>query len=113
MRLALATGVIWLHSIEVADGMRAALAVWGSWGRPFVAVILPMFFALSGFLVAGSLQRNKSLISFLGLRVIRLVPALFVEVTLSAIILGPIFTEYKLISYFSYKEFFEYFLNIT
>ena len=112
MRIALATGVIWLHSIEVADGMDAAIAVWSSWARPLVGVILPMFFALSGFLVAGSLERNKSMVSFLGLRVIRLVPALAVEITLSAIILGPLFTSVPLAEYYRDPRFLHYFANI-
>ena len=112
MRIALATGVIWLHSVEVTEGLNATLALWAGWARPFIGVILPMFFALSGFLVAGSLERNKSIVSFLGLRVIRLMPALAVEITLSAIILGPLFTTLPLRDYFGSSLFQHYFLNI-
>ena len=89
------------------------LAIWHSWARPFVGIILPMFFALSGFLVAGSLERNKSPISFFGLRIIRLAPALLVEITLSAIILGPIFTTFSIQAYFSDPLFYSYFLNVV
>ena len=113
MRIVLATGVIWLHAYEVAENMPAAIAVWESWARPIVGIILPMFFALSGFLVAGSLERNKSMVSFLGLRVIRLVPALAVEITLSALILGPIFTDLPLRQYYSSAGFWAYFGNIV
>ncbi|MGY0575795.1 hypothetical protein ACTGJ9_036125 [Bradyrhizobium sp. RDM12] len=42
---------------------------------------------MSGFLVAGSLDRSNTLIMFLGLRAFRIVPALAVEVFLSALIL--------------------------
>ncbi len=113
MRLILSTGVILAHSYEVVAGEKVALIVcWTGWPRPFVALILPMFFALSGFLVAGSLERNKSIISFLGLRIIRLVPALSVEVTLSALILGPLFTGSTLYDYYSNPQFFHYFANI-
>ena len=64
-------------------------------------MIVPMFFALSGFLVAGSFERSKTLITFLGLRVFRIVPALSVEVFLSAIILGSFFTTNDLRNYLS------------
>ena len=49
---------------------------------------------------------------FLGLRVLRIVPALFVEVFLSAIVLGAIFTNLPLSSYFSHPQFAAYFWNI-
>ena len=81
-------------------------------GRPITLSYLPMFFALSGFLVAGSALRTRRLIPFLGLRVLRLLPALFVEVTLSAIILGAIFTDLPLSHYYTEPTFWGYFLNI-
>jgi len=82
-------------------------------GRPIMLSYLPMFFALSGFLVTGSALRTRRLIPFLGLRVLRLLPALFVEVTLSAIILGGLFTNLSLSDYYSSPKFWSYFLNIT
>ena len=42
--------------------------------RALVAVLLPAFFALSGFLVAGSLERTKTVGMFLGLRALRDLP---------------------------------------
>jgi peptidoglycan/LPS O-acetylase OafA/YrhL len=81
-------------------------------GRPITLSYLPMFFALSGFLVAGSALRTRRLIPFLGLRVLRLLPALFVEVTLSAIILGALFTDLPLSHYYTEPTFWGYFLNI-
>ena len=59
-----------------------------------------MFFCLSGFLVAGSLERCRTPISFAGLRIFRIFPALVVEVLLSALILGPLLTHYSLKMYF-------------
>jgi peptidoglycan/LPS O-acetylase OafA/YrhL len=81
--------------------------------RPLFAFILPMFFALSGFLVAGSLLRTGNLGEFFGLRAIRLLPALFVEICLSALIIGPLFTSLSLAEYFSSQGFFSYFANIV
>ncbi|VXC69568.1 Acyltransferase [Sphingomonas sp. 8AM] len=80
---------------------------------PFIRALVPMFFALSGFLVAGSALRTRKLLPFLGLRVLRIVPALFVEVFLSAIVLGAVFTNLPLPSYFSHPQFAAYFWNIV
>jgi peptidoglycan/LPS O-acetylase OafA/YrhL len=76
-----------------------------------LAVILPMFFALSGFLVTGSLARTR-LHQFVALRALRLVPALVVEVTLSALILGAFFTALPLRDYLTNPEPGSYFGNI-
>jgi peptidoglycan/LPS O-acetylase OafA/YrhL len=111
LRLALATAVFLLHIPLIDFGDAAANKLWLPWLRPVSAIVLPMFFALSGFLVAGSLVRARTLISFIGLRIVRIVPALTVEVLLSALILGPLFTTMRLSQYFSSRGFFIYFLN--
>jgi peptidoglycan/LPS O-acetylase OafA/YrhL len=112
MRIILAVSVLVWHSLQVAYGIPAALAAWDTpFGIP-LATILPAFFALSGFLVSGSLYRNHNLKSFLALRVIRIFPALVVEVTLAALVLGPIFTTLPLSEYFTDYKFRSYFLNM-
>jgi peptidoglycan/LPS O-acetylase OafA/YrhL len=80
---------------------------------PFAIFILPMFFSLSGFLVAGSLERCKTFLMFLGLRALRIVPALAVAVLVSALVLGPLLTSLPLGAYFADPEFHAYFLNIV
>ncbi|HMF06476.1 MAG TPA: acyltransferase [Methylocella sp.] len=70
------------------------------------------FFILSGFLVAGSARRIRNAGQFLWCRALRIVPALAVEVTLSAVVLGALFTQHTLKDYFTDEQFFRYFLNI-
>ncbi len=111
MRLILSIGVIGIHSALTSYGTDAQM--WMSWTRPFVRLILPMFFALSGYLVAGSLLRSKSLFQFLTFRVLRSYPALSVEVLLSAFIVGPLLTHASLQSYFGDRQFWQYLLNVT
>jgi peptidoglycan/LPS O-acetylase OafA/YrhL len=113
LRLLLAVMVVALHSVIVSYGQLLEIAFWSSPARPIVRFVLPMFFTLSGFLVAGSLVRSRSLGMFLSLRVIRIFPALSTEVFLSALVLGPLFTVLPLSAYFSSPEFAVYFWNVV
>lgn len=112
MRLMLTICVIASHEAAVCYG--AEVLRRGSYGavRPIIAILLIMFFSLSGFLVAGSLQRCRTLVTFIGLRVIRILPALAMEVLLSALLLGPLVTSYSLSEYFSDPLFARYFYNL-
>jgi peptidoglycan/LPS O-acetylase OafA/YrhL len=80
--------------------------------RPFTISHVPMFFALSGFLVTGSAFRAKRVLPFLALRFFRIFPALLVEVTLSAIIIGAIFSSLSPSEYYTSPGFWTYFGNI-
>ena len=112
MRLALALSVVLWHTVEISYGRGLEQRIWNTPWRMLLGLILPMFFSLSGFLVAGSLDRSKTLVTFLGLRAFRIVPALAGDVLLSAIILGPIVTSLPLSTYFFDPQFRHYFLNI-
>jgi len=73
--------------------------------------LVPMFFALSGFLITGSAQR-LSLENFLLNRALRIVPALAVDILVCAFIIGPAVTTLTLGDYFTDAGFFAYMLNI-
>jgi peptidoglycan/LPS O-acetylase OafA/YrhL len=112
LRIGLATAVLTWHSIILSTGSAPLdRALWSGPYRFVPAAILPMFFALSGFLVSASLERTR-LHQFLALRVLRIVPALAVVVVLSALVLGPLFTTLPLRQYFTSPEFGGFFLNI-
>jgi len=110
MRAILALGIIWSHSLLLTGDRYTGI---GGYSYIIFLMIVPMFFSLSGFLVAGSLERSKTLITFFGLRIFRIMPALTVEVFLSAIILGPLLTTVSHGNYFTSGEFYSYFLNIV
>src|SRR5258708_26784993 len=112
LRIGLALMVVFIHVPQVVYGWSVAYPFWMPWLRPISAMVVPMFFALSGFLVAGSMLRSKTLVTFFGLRILRIAPALSVEVILSALILGPIFTNRSLKEYFSDPLLFRYFYNL-
>ena len=112
LRVILSVAVVLWHSIGVSYGWNAETPFWHGPVGALVYAIVPAFFALSGFLVAGSLLRN-SIRVFLMLRVLRIVPALFVEVIVSALIIGPLVTSYPLYTYAADPLFRNYFLNIV
>lgn len=113
MRIILSVSVVVMHSVITSAGQQADFALWNTPLAPFLRSILPMFFALSGFLVTGSLERCKTLVSFLGLRIIRIYPALAVEVILSAFLIGAMLTSVPLGEYFTSPLFAKYLLNVT
>ena len=109
LRLALSLSVVLFHSFQLVNGRGWGVGVAG----PAVSFIVPAFFALSGFLVAGSAARLRNVRTFLIFRILRIVPALSVEITLSALVLGPYVTNYPLQAYFSSQEFAAYFGNLV
>jgi peptidoglycan/LPS O-acetylase OafA/YrhL len=110
LRIILAVGVLVFHSAVSTYG--DDIYLWQPPIRGFVAIILPMFFALSGFLVTGSYFRSKWLGEFLLARIFRIFPALAAETLLSALLLGVLMTTLPLEHYFDDPLFFRYFLNL-
>ncbi|MEM8632107.1 MAG: acyltransferase [Pseudomonadota bacterium] len=111
LRIGLACAVFVWHLQSTSYGPEFALQTWQSAIKSLPTAILPMFFALSGFLVAGSLERCRTVGYFLYLRAIRIFPALAVEVLLSALILGPLLTSFAVGAYFTDPLFWRYLLN--
>jgi peptidoglycan/LPS O-acetylase OafA/YrhL len=111
-RLALALSVVLIHSSFLSYGVAGSRTIHSAPLVGFMLALLPWFFALSGFLVAGSALRLRNTGTFLLFRGLRIAPALAVEVAMSALILGPLFTSLPLAEYFSQPDFFAYFGNI-
>lgn len=83
---------------------------WPGMGRIKI-VLLPMFFALSGILIMGSAARIRAPSTFIMHRILRIFPALVVEIALSALILGPLMTTLPVGDYFHDSRFLEYWGN--
>lgn len=110
LRIGLSVSVIAWHTVIVCYGAGAEDRYWVGPLRPFLYFMLPSFFALSGFLVSASLFRN-SVPSFLTFRALRIFPALFCEVVISALIIGPSLTTLSLRDYFLDPKLHAYFFN--
>ncbi len=112
LRIGLSLAILVWHCFPVAIGGTTGQDMRDSGAYPLVLAMLPLFFCLSGFLVTGSALRTASIKVFLGNRGLRIIPALAVEVTLAALILGPILTTLPLADYFADWRFRHYFGNI-
>ena len=109
LRIFLATGIIAWHSASLSGHVETARAS-AFWFSEYMLV--PMFFALSGFLVAGSSVRLSAK-NFLLNRAARIMPALVADIIFAALLIGPLVTTLPASRYFTDATFFSYFLNIT
>jgi peptidoglycan/LPS O-acetylase OafA/YrhL len=109
VRLGLACAIVAFHSVTLTHGSGNAMP---PMVQAAARLILPAFFALSGFLVAGSLARAASLREFLLLRLLRLMPALSLVVSITALLLGPLLTHMALRDYFRDPLLPLYFHNV-
>ena len=109
IRLFLSFSVVCVHSVAISYGTVVGDEMLHSAFAAPISAILPVFFALSGYLVMGSAMRAPSLKHFLLLRVLRIVPALATEITLSALFIGLIFSSLPMSSYLTDPKLVEYF----
>ncbi len=114
LRVTLAISVVaWHTRYVVAGNLPGSVDADRTWLVWFPGYgILVMFFALSGFLIAGSALR-LSLKNFLVNRGMRIIPALAVEIMLSMLILGPLLTALPLSAYFADLHTWRYLTNIA
>ena len=109
LRILLSLSIFLWHSFSISYGQSYAETLPVLPVPVLLATLLPMFFGLSGFLVMGSALRTRDLQTFVTFRVLRILPALFTEIMISALVLGPLLTVTPLKRYFSDPRFFEYF----
>lgn len=90
LRLLCAFFVLFTHSyVVVGQGVREPLLHFTR-TVPFSSLGVDSFFAISGFLVCGSLLRDSHPLTFLRSRILRIYPALIVVVALTVFVVGPL-----------------------
>lgn len=82
-------------------------------GIPLHTLGVCIFFALSGYLIAGSWQRSPSAGRYLAHRVLRIFPALIVVVLLTVFMLGPVATTLTARDYFASATTWRYLTNLA
>ena len=100
IRLILAGAVLLEHAAIVTQGpgYPPPLALHG-WSLSYAAV--NGFFIVSGFLIAGSLERRKDAVSFAVARALRIMPALVVLSLAAVLVIGPLVTTVSAGEYWS------------
>ncbi len=91
MRLIAACMVIYGHAWAITGASGGDLFAQWTGFRFAGAIAVDMFFVISGFLVAASLERN-TMRGYLIARALRILPALLVCIALTACVLGPLLT---------------------
>jgi len=106
MRLVAAWLVIYGHAWAITAAPGQDLVTWLTQFKFAGGVAVDVFFVISGFLIAASLQRN-GIGSYLASRTLRIVPGLAVCVALSAFVLGPLLTT--IADYWQQPQVWRYF----
>jgi peptidoglycan/LPS O-acetylase OafA/YrhL len=112
MRLAAAFAVLGSHSFPLT-GTSEPVFVFSGGQTSLGTIAVCTFFIISGFLVAPSLLRSHSLLTYASKRALRIFPALIVVVGLVAMVLGPLVTTQPLADYFAHENFKEYLWNMA
>ncbi len=115
LRFFAAMAVIFSHSWEITQGSPHFEPIyWLSGGETKLGVLsVLVFFAISGFLITNSWQRNPDLKAFLWRRFLRLFPGLAVAVLFTIFILGPLLTQIGFVDYWQNAQTWIYGINIT
>lgn len=115
IRLFAAIAVIFSHAfpiMEVGNGSEPLHRL--SAGQATFGVIgVWIFFVLSGLLISASFDRSRSIVDFSVKRGLRIVPALWVSVLLTALVLGPLLTSLPLSRYFANAETLGFLRNLV
>lgn len=109
LRVLLAYSVVYRHCFPITYGpaeQSSSDFLWSVFGA-----IVPIFFAVSGFLVMGSAAR-LTLWEFNFSRVLRILPALAVDTVITIILAGLFFTTLSTTEFFSSSETWQYLGNI-
>lgn len=80
-------------------------------GQSFGSLAVAFFFAISGFLVCQSWQRDPSLVRFTIRRALRIMPGLCFVIFFTAFAIGPIFSSFPATRYFSEPGVWTYIKN--
>jgi peptidoglycan/LPS O-acetylase OafA/YrhL len=109
LRFLAASLVILSHGFELPSGL--ATRDWAHLvtGKAFSWYAVNMFFVISGYLIFASWQRRPQLLAFLYARFLRIVPALFVMLVVTVLLLGAVFSTLSFANFLTAAETVRYF----
>jgi len=103
LRIVAASLVLLTHSFGMTGGGSREM-LYTTFGMSFGSWAVDIFFVASGFLIAKSWDRTKSVRTFVRARVARIYPGLWVCVLVCAVGIGPVFTTLPLLEYSMHLE---------
>ena len=114
IRALAAVGVLFSHAWPIALGPGTAEPLYESTGFSLGALCVILFFAASGFLIAGSWERGPDPVRFILARALRLLPGLALSLLIVAFVMGPLVSGQTLRDYMVDPEVHSFLLrNIT
>lgn len=112
IRIVAASMVIYGHATAIAPAVNQEdFFVWLGVGHYSGHIAVNIFFMVSGFLVTGSLLRQRNVLNFFKLRALRLVPGYLVNLVLLALVLGTIMTTLPVGEYLRRPEVWKYIIQ--
>ena len=108
LRLVAALSVLFSHSVAVLGLPSSREFFFDHLGLSLAEMAVDVFFATSGFLVAGSLVNRGDVIAFLWARALRIYPALWVMLILTVFVLAPMLTTLSPTDYFASPKTHDY-----
>ena len=112
IRLVASVAVIFYHAFPLTNSGDDPLTELSNYHFSLGGLAVTTFFVISGFLITRSFERSKTIKDYFAARALRIYPALFVVIVLSALILGPTFTTQSWSAYFTDIKTYKYFTNI-
>lgn len=110
IRFAAAVAVIFYHAYPYALGYQPIDLVGQLTNNQLTlgSLAVTIFFIISGFLVAASMDRSQNAIAYVKARLLRIYPGLIVLVLVTIFVVGPLFTSMSLGDYFRDRYTFGY-----
>ena len=103
MRIAFAVLILYGHALMIPLG-KPFVSDWAIFIDTIVQFALDGFFILSGYMIAASVMRSGDIRSYALSRVLRIFPGLVVVTLLMWAVIGPLFSEYGLVGYWTHAE---------
>jgi peptidoglycan/LPS O-acetylase OafA/YrhL len=108
IRMIAAVAVLVSHAYPLAQGPQAVEPLQRMLGMSLGGLAVYSFFVISGYFISQSVDRTPHVAEFAIARALRIYPGLFVVLTMSAFIIGPMFTNLGLREYFLQSNTFLY-----
>ena len=99
IRFIAASLVLFGHSFPVVGGPKIEEPLWNAIEMTFPSIAVDSFFVISGFLIASSFFSRKKLIAYIWARILRIYPALTINIIFCVFVLGIFFTAIPVSEY--------------